>query len=150
MTSVRVATYDGKLADLTEDELVFGYRDGNLDGAVVLSVELQLEPDSAETLAKRLQKIWIAREQGRPELEKGEGYARLFKNPRGERAADLISEAGFSGASVGGAKVCDVNPNLVKTTPNCSSEDVARLVALIQEQVRARIGVELESELHAW
>ena len=150
VTSVRVATYDGKLADLTEDELVFGYRDGNLDGAVVLSVELQLEPDSAETLAKRLQKIWIAREQGRPELEKGEGYARLFKNPRGERAADLISEAGFSGASVGGAKVCDVNPNLVKTTPNCSSEDVARLVALIQEQVRARIGVELESELHAW
>ena len=150
VTSARVATYDGKIVELSADELVFGYRDSNLDVALVLSVELQLDPDSAETLTKRLQKMWIVREQARPDLKQGEGYARLFKNPRGERAADLIKDAGFSGASVGGASICQGNPNLVKTSPNCSSAGVARLAALIQEQVRARIGVELESELTVW
>lgn len=150
VTSVRVATYDGKVVELSEDELVFGYRESNLDVNVALSVELQLDLESAETLTKRLQKIWIVREQARPELKKDEGYARLFKNPRGERAAELIREAGLSGASFGGASVCSENPNLVKTSPNCSSDDVARLVALIHEQVRSRVGVELESELNVW
>lgn len=148
--SVRVATYDGKIEEFGQDELVFGYRSSNLDVAVVLSVTLRLEPDSAEELTRRLQKIWIVREQSRPNLGKDEGYARAFKNPRGRSAAELVEEAGFRGASIGGAAICENNPDLVKTSPSCSSEDVLRLLALIQKQARERLGIELESELTVW
>ena len=148
--SVRVATYDGKTSDLSQDELVFGYRSSNLDVAIVLSVTFRLEPDDAEELTKRLQKIWIVREQSRPHLAEGEGFARVFKNPRGQRAAELVDEAGFRGARIGGATICDANPNLIQTSRECSSDDVRRLIALIQKQARERIGVELESELTVW
>lgn len=148
--SVRVAGYDGSVRELTQDDLVFGYRSSNLDGVVVLSVKFRLEPDSAEELAKRLQKIWIVREQSRPNLAPGEGLARMFKNPNGQRAAEFIADAGFRGAGVGGASVCEVNPNLIKTSPQCTSDDVKRLITLIQQQARERFGVELESELTLW
>jgi UDP-N-acetylmuramate dehydrogenase len=74
----------------------------------------------------------------------------MFKNPRGQRAADLIADAGFRGARIGGAVVSERNPNFVEASEGCASEDVKRLLNLIQTQARERVGVELERELEIW
>ncbi|MBQ9371105.1 MAG: FAD-binding protein [Thermoguttaceae bacterium] len=148
--SARVATYDGKAFDMTRDEFVFEYRSSNLEGLIVLSARFRLEPDDAEALSKRLQKIWIARNQSMPELKPGEGLARLFKNPRGQSAAELVAESGFSGANIGGASVCESDANLVWTQVGCKSDNVKRLISLIQKQASERAGVELERELEIW
>ena len=146
--SARVATFSGEILELTQDDFVFGYRSSNLDNVVVLSVKFRLEPDSPEELTRRLQKFWIVREKTRPEV--GGGLARMFQNPRGQKASELIYEAGFSGARIGGAFVCEKNSNLIQTEPGATSEDVKRLLTLIQTQASERIGVQLERELVIW
>ena len=148
--SARVATYDGRIRELAADEIVFGYRSSSLENAIVLSIRFRLEPEPAQELFRRLQKIWIIREQARPKPLSGEGFARMFKNPRGERAAEFIVDVDMTKASVGGAKLCDANPNLVTTAPNATSEDVKNLVLMLQEKTRVQLGVDLESELTVW
>lgn len=148
--SARVATYDGRIRELSADEIVFGYRSSSLENAIVLSIRFRLEPEPAQELFRRLQKIWIIREQARPKPLSGEGFARMFKNPRGERAAEFIADVDMTKASVGGAKLCDANPNLVTTAPNATSEDVKNLVLMLQEKTRVQLGVDLESELTVW
>ena len=135
---------------MSRDEFVFEYRSSNLEGLIVLSARFRLEPDDADALTKRLQKIWIARNQSMPELNAGEGVARLFKNPRGQSASELIVDSGFSGANIGGASVCELDANLIKTSVGCKSDHVKRLIQLIQPQASERAGVELERELEIW
>ena len=147
--SARVATYDGKIIELSKNEIVFGRRTSNLGSYVVLSVKFKLTQENPVELVKRLQKIWIARKKSRPELD-GSGFARMFKNPGGLRAAELIEEQGFTGTRIGGASICETDPNLVVADVGCSSEDVKRLVALIEKQVNERSGVKLERELELW
>ena len=148
LESARVAYLTGEIADLSKDDFVFEYRGCSLENAIVLSVKFRLEPDDAEELTKRLQKFWIVRKKTRPETE--EGVARMFKNPRGQRAAELVEEAGFRGARIGGAVVFEQNSNIVTTTSGCTSDDVKRLLNLIQTQASERTGVELERELEIW
>ena len=150
LDSARVATYAGKAFDMSRDEFVFEYRSSNLEGLIVLSARFRLEPDDPDALTKRLQKIWIARNQSMPELNAGEGVARLFKNPRGQSASELIVDSGFSGANIGGASVCELDANLIKTSVGCKSDHVKRLIQLIQPQASERAGVELERELEIW
>ncbi|MDD3589705.1 MAG: FAD-binding protein [Thermoguttaceae bacterium] len=147
--SARVATYSGEIFDLKKDELVFGRRTSNLGNMIVLSVKFKLERDLPEELTKRLQKIWIVRQKSHPNLERG-GFSRMFKDPRGQRVSELIEEVGFPGARIGGASVCEADPNVVIADEGCSSEDVKRLVSLIETQVKERAEIELERELEIW
>lgn len=149
IVGVRVADYEGYVYDLTKDDLVFGRRTSNLENAIVLSVKFKLEPDDPEALLKRLQKIWIGRKKNQPELEQG-GFARMFKDPQGVDAAELIAESGFPGAKIGHAAVCVQDPNLVVVDEGCPADDVKRLLTLIENQVRERKGIELERELVVW
>ncbi len=147
--SARLASYSGKIFDASRDELVFERRGSNLENLIVLSATFKLEKDDAVALTKRLQKTWIVRKKTRPELELG-GLARMFRDPRGQRAAELIANANCVGARFGGATVCETSPNLVVTEENCSSEDVKRLLTLIETQVSNRFQVKLERELEIW
>lgn len=147
--SVRVVTYDGEIVDASKDELVFGRRSSNLENTIVLSVKFKLTPDAADDLVKRLQKIWIVRKKNRPEVEQG-GFARMFQDPQGCSAAELIDEMGFAGAKIGRASVCEADANLIVAEDGCSAEDVKRLMALIEAKVSESAGIKMERELKYW
>ena len=147
--SARVATYAGEIFDVSKDELVFERGGSNLENVIVLSVTFQLEPDDPKSLAKRLQKTWIVRKKDMPELESG-GMARMFKDPQGQRADELIAEGGFAGTRIGGAAVCESFPNLILTSDGCACDDVKRLLTLIETQTNERFHVKLERELKFW
>ncbi|MDO5308582.1 MAG: FAD-binding protein [Planctomycetia bacterium] len=147
--SAKVATYQGEILELTRDDFLFGYRSSNLENVVILEATFRFEQDQPEELVKRMQKFWIVRKKKTSDLE-NLGYARMFKNPRGQSAAELIDQAGFRGAAVGAARVSMVDPNLVCAEKDCKSDDVKRLVTLIQTQARERIGVDLELEIVIW
>ena len=75
---------------------------------------------------------------------------RVFKNPLGLRAADLIEQAGLKGTKVGGAEISDLHANFIIARPGTTSGDVQRLIDLVRSQVRERIGVELETDIEIW
>ena len=145
---VTVMTATAEVCRRTGDELVFGYRRSSVDDLVILEASCQLEEDDPQDLARRMQKQWIIKKAAQPMGHQCAGC--VFKNPRGANAGELIDHAGLKGTRIGGAVVSDRHANFIISEPECTSQDVLRLIDLVRSQVRDRMEVELELELEIW
>jgi UDP-N-acetylmuramate dehydrogenase len=147
--SVRVVNLDGNVVVLSKNEITFGYRYSSLDDVVILSATLQLEKDEPKELAKRMRKLWIIRKSQQPAGEAASVWA--FKNPEtGPPAGELIEQVGLKGTRIGGAVVSERNAGFITVEPDCISDDVVRLIRLVQEQVERQTEVHLEPALEIW
>jgi UDP-N-acetylmuramate dehydrogenase len=146
----RVEVLDAKGAvDTREhDELRFEEHHSNLDDAVLLAAEFELETDSADAIVKRMRKAWIQRKAAQP--FSFQAAARLFQNPKGFAATALIEQAGLAGTKVGGAELSERNANYVVAHPGTTARDVQRLMELVRARVRERAGLDLEPEIVVW
>jgi UDP-N-acetylmuramate dehydrogenase len=147
-TAATVITTNGEVFERGRDDLVFGYRESSLDELVILEGSFQLEEDDPHELSKRMQKQWIIRKAAQPMGHQSAGC--VFKNPRGTSAGDLIEKAGLKGTRIGGAVVSDRHANFIVAEPECTSQDVVRLIEFIRNQVNDRLGERLELELEIW
>jgi UDP-N-acetylmuramate dehydrogenase len=143
-----VITASGEVCQRSGDDLVFGYRQSSLDDLVILEASCELEEDNPRELAQRMQKQWIVKKASQPMGHQSAGC--VFKNPRGTSAGELIDDAGLKGTRIGGAVVSDRHANFIIAEPECTAQDVLRLIELIRSQVRDRMGIELEMELEIW
>jgi len=148
VTSVTAVTQSGEVVDRGRDDMVFSYRQSSLDELVILEATFELERDDPKELARRMQKDWIIKKQSQPMGHQCAGC--VFKNPRGTSAAELIEEAGLKGTRIGGAVVSDRHANFIVAEPECTAQDVLRLIDLIKAQVNERLDIELERELDVW
>ena len=64
----------------------------------------------------------------------------VFKNPRGLTAGELIESAGLKGTRIGGAVVSERHANFIVAEPECTSNDVLRLIEVVRSQVFAADG----------
>jgi len=147
-TQVTVITITGETCQRTRDEIVFGYRQSSVDELVILEAGFQLEEDQPRELARRMQKNWIVKKAAQPMGHQCAGC--VFKNPRGITAGELIEQAGLKGTRIGGAVVSDRHANFILAEPECTSQDVLRLIDLIRGQIHERMDMELELELEVW
>jgi len=143
-----VITLAGEVAERQRDDLQFGYRQSSLDELVILEAAFELEEDDPRELARRMQKHWIVKKANQPMGHQCAGC--VFRNPRGASAGELIEEAGLKSTRIGGAVVSDRHANFIIAEPECTSQDVLRLIDLVRSQVHDRLGVELERELEIW
>lgn len=143
-----VITDTGQVIQRQREDLVFGYRQSSLDELIILEARLDLEEDDPRELTKRMQKQWIIRKASQPMGHQCAGC--VFKNPRGTTAGELIERAGLKGTRIGGAVVSERHANFILAEPECTSQDVLRLIDMLRSQVRERFGVELELELEVW
>jgi UDP-N-acetylmuramate dehydrogenase len=146
--SATVIAANGEVHERSGDELAFGYRQSSLDDLVILEASCQLEEDNPRELAQRMQKQWIVKKASQPMGHQSAGC--VFKNPRGQSAGELIDDAGLKGTRIGGAVVSDRHANFIIAEPECTAQDVLRLIELIRGQVRDRMEIELELELEVW
>ena len=147
-TQATVVTHSGEVCLRKGEDLVFGYHQSSLDDLVILSAKLKLEEDDQQELAKRLQKQWIVRKASQPMGHQCAGC--VFKNPRGTTAGELIDAAGLKGTRIGGAVVSDRHANFIIAEPECTSNDVLRLIDVVRTQVAERLEESLELELEVW
>jgi UDP-N-acetylmuramate dehydrogenase len=143
-----VMAANGEVYQRSSDELVFDYRQSSIDDLVILDVRCPLEEDNPHELAQRMQKQWIVKKASQPMGHQSAGC--VFKNPRGSSAGELIDDAGLKGTRIGGAVVSDRHANFIIAEPECTAQDVLRLIDLVRGQVRDRMGIELELELEVW
>jgi UDP-N-acetylmuramate dehydrogenase len=143
-----VMSRTGEIFDRERDDLVFAYRQSNLEDFVVLRAEFQLEKEDREELTKRMQKLWIVKKAGQPLGHQSAGC--IFKNPRGMSAGMLIDQAGLKGTRIGGAEVSDRHANFIVANPGATSQEVLQLIDLVRHRVAERLGVELETEIDIW
>jgi len=70
-----------------------------------------------------------------------------FKNPPGQKAWQLIDEAGCRGLTVGGAQVSEKHTNFLINTGEATSADIEALGEDVRRRVHEASGVELEWEI---
>ncbi len=150
LTSAKVATLSGGVSTVDASELVFAYHQSSLLDTIVLEAEFEFHEENPLELAQRMQKRWIIRKARQPMGHQCSG--RIFRNSTeaGESASELIERAGMIGTRVGGAVVCERHANYIVTEPECTPNDVLRLIRMIQEQVFEQVGIKLNLELEIW
>ncbi|MEI6324176.1 MAG: UDP-N-acetylmuramate dehydrogenase [Gemmataceae bacterium] len=145
---VEVMEQSGEIVLRDSEELRFDEHSSNIDEPVILSVELVLEPTAETQLVRRLRRAMIRRMAHQPPVHQSVG--RIFRDPRGLDAADLISKAGLGRTKLGAAEVSDRNGNFFLTNPGVTTEDILRLADLVRERVQERFHVSLEREIAVW
>ena len=73
----------------------------------------------------------------------------LQESPR-RSAGELIEKSGLKGTRIGGAVVSERHANFIIAEPDCTSQDVQRLIDLVRSQVSDRMEVLLELEVEIW
>lgn len=137
---------DGAQVRLPREELRFSYRScAGLAGHVALSVRIRLRASTPEAVAAEMERFAAARTDFRGLRTCGS----VFRNPgNGLPTAGALAEAaGCKGLRVGGAYVTDFHANVIAADPFATASDVAALVSLVRDRVRAASGVELVPEL---
>ncbi len=146
--SVSGLTLLGEQVVRSKDELSFDYRQSNLDEMLIIEAEFVLAPGDPEAISQILKKNWIAKKSVQPLSSQSAGC--IFKNPRGQRAGQLIEQAGLKGTRIGGAEISDRHANFIVTHEGAKSGDVMRLIDLIRSKISEQFGVHLESEIKIW
>ena len=146
--SVTIFAADGQADQRDRDELQFAYRQSNLDDLAIVEAEFELEEDDPRVLVRRMQKNWIVKKAAQPLAHQCAGC--VFKNPPGAAAAELIESAGLKGTRIGGAMVSERHAGFIVADSDCSASDVLRLIHFVRDQVRERMGVELQLEIEIW
>jgi UDP-N-acetylenolpyruvoylglucosamine reductase len=72
----------------------------------------------------------------------------VFRNPEADHAARLIEACGLKGYAVGGARVSEKHANfIVNPDATARAADIEAIIAHVRDTVRAKTGVELETEV---
>jgi UDP-N-acetylmuramate dehydrogenase len=137
---------DGVRATLPVAELEYTYRHSALvAGAVIISARFQGTPGNPAEIGAEMDRIAEARENSQPLRTKTGGST--FKNPDGQKAWQLVDEAGCRGLMMGGAQVSEKHTNFMINTGEATSADIEGLGEEVRRRVYAQSGVELEWEI---
>lgn len=139
-------TRAGEIVQYTLADMDFSYRHSGVpDDVIFVSATLQGNPDGCESIANRMRKIQVAREESQPVRTRTGGST--FANPESHRAWQLVDEAGCRGLRMGDAMVSEQHCNFLINTGNATAADIEGLGEEVRRRVLAKSGVELRWEI---
>lgn len=145
---VELLDAQGNLAWHGRDDLPIEQLLAAQDGAIILGAEFELQPDQEEMIVKRLRKNWIHAKTHQP--LSSERSSRLFRDPPGGSASQLIVKASAQLNKVGGASLSERDANYVVVEGKAKADDVIKLMDKVQAQVEERLGDVLQPSLVIW
>lgn len=137
----------GKEAGGDDDpsRLALGYRTSSLeDTQVVLWALFGLAPGDRQRGLELIAEIVRWRRVHQPG---GTNAGSVFTNPPGDSAGRLIEAAGLKGFRVGSAMVSPKHANFIQADRGGSANDVYAVMEHVRQEVHARLGVVLRSEV---
>lgn len=143
----RLMTEEGKILELSADELELGYRRSCIPERklIVLEAELELKTGSREEICAAMEDFSARRREKQPLEYPSAGST--FKRPEGYFAGKLIQDAGLRGYQVGGAQVSEKHCGFVINRGGATAGDIMKLCRDVQRTVEERFGVSLELEV---
>ncbi|MEO9823941.1 MAG: UDP-N-acetylmuramate dehydrogenase [Paracoccaceae bacterium] len=156
--SAEVVLRDGSRTTLHANDLNFAYRQSTLpDGAVIVSAKFRAEKGEPDVLNARMDDQLAKRDATQPTKDLTAGST--FRNPAGFsstgkeddvhdlKAWKVIDDAGFRGATQGGAQMSPMHPNFLVNTGTATAADLEGLGEAVREGVFAASGIRLEWEI---
>lgn len=147
VTLVRVVDEEGKLRELSNEEMQFGYRRSILQSKnwIVADLEMELRPADPERVLAHMSMNQFLRESKQPLSYPSAGS--IFKRPPGKYVGPMIEQLGLKGHRIGGAQVSEKHAGFIVNAGGATAADVLALIQHIREQVQARFDVWLETEV---
>ena len=145
--TVRYLDQNGRPGSLSGDALGFGYRGSVFQrmDVVITSVVLQLQPGDKTVIDARMREL-LGRRKDKQPLEYPSAGS-VFKRPEGNYAGALIEQSGLNGKTVGGAQVSEKHAGFIVNVGGATTKDVTDLIAICQQEVYDRFGIQLEPEI---
>ena len=147
LRSVTRICLDGEIQTLKRQQLSFEYRktifpDG--DG-IIIEADLELEEGDRIEIQNSMDRHLSRRAKTQPLTVPNSGS--VFKNPDGDKAGRLIESIGLKGLSVGDAGVSIKHANFIVNKGRATAKDVNCLIENIQNEVKEKTGIELQTEI---
>lgn len=144
---VKVMNEQGELMELDSDTMEFGYRTSAIKNRhfIVLESILNLKHGNQDEIRAKMEELSVKRKEKQP-LEFASAGS-TFKRPEGYFAGKLIMDAGLRGYSVGGARVSEKHCGFIINDGRATAADIAEVIWEVQERVKDRFGVFLETEV---
>ncbi len=143
---VEVLNDQGEVIQRNKNEFKVAYRSvKGQENEWFLAVELLLEKQQSKDGAGKIKALLEKRNQTQPTNKPTCGS--VFKNPAGDFAARLIESCGLKGYCIGNACVSEKHANFIENRGQATARDIERLIEYIQQQVKKKHGVALETEV---
>jgi UDP-N-acetylmuramate dehydrogenase len=141
-----VVLANGELIHVPLADMAYRYRHSALpEGAIVVAARFRGMPGKPAAIQAEMDRISAAREASQPLRSKTGGST--FKNPDGQKAWELVDQAGCRGMMLGGAQVSEKHTNFLINTGDATSEDIEALGETVRDKVRRTSGVDLQWEI---
>lgn len=142
---VKILDKDNQFKWLNHDECQFSYRQSRFKKSqeIILAVELKLEKGHQLEI-KNLMNENLKKREGQP---KESSAGSIFVNPKPQSAGDLIEKCGLKGEQIGQAKISQKHTNFIVNLGGAKAQDVVKLIALAQKEVRKKFGIDLKTEI---
>ena len=125
----------------------FGYRTSFIqeEGGIVLKSFLKLVKKDRSVIKAMTDDLNARRKLAQPLEYPSAGS--VFKRPEGYYTGRLIEECGLKGFSIGGAQISAKHCGFIVNTGGAAAKDITDLIVYVQETVKARFGVSLQTEI---
>lgn len=147
VVSAKVFTPEGKIKDLSKEELDLSYRHSCIPEKdyIVLEATLELMQGEESAIREKMADFRNRRVEKQPLEYPSAGST--FKRPEGYFAGKLIQDANLRGYQVGGAQVSEKHCGFVINKGNATAQDVLQLIQDVQRIVYDTFQVKLEPEV---
>lgn len=138
---------DGKIFELNNQELDFGYRHSAVQDRhlIVLSADFVLTPGDFATIKAEMDDL-NARRAAKQPLDLP-SCGSVFKRPKGYFAGKLIHDSGLQGYTSGGAQVSKKHAGFIVNINHGTATDYLNVIHHVQKTVKKKFGVDLETEV---
>lgn len=145
--SAEVLLADGTIQTMTKEDLNFRYRHSEIQElhCIVLQATFALEKGNHAEIKARMDELTELRELKQP-LEYP-SCGSVFKRPVGHFTGKLIQDAGLQGLKWGGAQISEKHAGFIVNIDHATATDYVELIAHIQEVIKEKFDVELQTEV---
>ncbi len=145
--SVTVVNQTGELMVLDRNTMEFSYRNSIIKNRpyIVAEAVLRLQKGEEAQIRSKMDEFAKLRREKQPLEYPSAGST--FKRPEGYFAGKLIMDAGLRGYRIGGAQVSEKHCGFLVNVGNATAEDIHELIMVVQETVKEKLHVELETEV---
>ncbi len=144
--SLKAVNFMGEEIEIKRENIKFFYRNTNLpNNLIITSVVLKGKQSSKENINKKQSQMIETKKKSQPSSVKTCGST--FKNPKGEKAWELIKKSQCANLSVGDAKISEKHSNFFINNGKATSEEIESLITKVRDQVFKKTGINLELEI---
>ncbi|MGM9986749.1 MAG: UDP-N-acetylmuramate dehydrogenase [Bacillaceae bacterium] len=147
LKKVLVLTTEGEFASLTLEEMEMSYRKSAISkyGYIALEAVLQLKKGEYTNIKETMDDLTARRVDKQPLEYPSAGST--FKRPEGYFAGKLIQDSNLQGVMIGGAQVSEKHAGFIINRDNATAADIIKLIKHVQQVVKEKFGVQLETEV---